>query len=173
MISKKLKAAARKNIKKAQKAWQSMSRRARLSRQPAARRRRKAVAGIGNYYKIEVRDKDRFVTLRTQDVGRKGDIKRLAGKRSSGRWDTQAWLIPKSAAHIKEGHLVPVTDASRQIFKKQLGSEPIRVRADRFKAKPRGVVSKRKKPTPAQIRARRQNILKAQKARREMVAAGR
>ena len=41
-------------------------------------------AGGGEYYRVEVRPKSDFVTFRTQDVGTKGHIQRLAGKRSSG-----------------------------------------------------------------------------------------
>lgn len=47
----------------------------------------------------------------------------------------------------------------------QLGSQPIHLIGDRFKAKPRVNVPERDKPTPTQQRARRENIKKAQAAR--------
>ncbi len=172
MAANKLIAAAKRNIKKAQKAWQSMSSRARSRRQPEGQGREKPGIGGGEYFRIVVRDKDQFVAFRTQDVGRKGDIKRLAGKRSSGRWDTQAWLIPKSDAHIENGHLVADTSAARQVIK-ALSSEPTRVRADRFEARPRRNVAEKAKPTSAQKRAQTENIQKEQKSRRELVKAGR
>jgi hypothetical protein len=106
-----------------------------------------------------------FVTFRTHDVGESGGIQRVAGKRPSGSWDTQKWLISKAYAHVEGDRLVPDTEEARELFK-QLGSVPVRVRGDRFEAKPRPNVPEDEKPTPAQRRARRENIKKAQQARR-------
>src|SRR5215470_7691374 len=114
MATIKQKQAARKNIKKAQKAWESMSSREHSRSQPEGRGRTKPGAtGKGEYFHIEVRPKRGFVTFRTQDVGVKGGIQRVAGKRSSGSWDTQKWLISKEEAHIERGRLVPDTKAAR------------------------------------------------------------
>jgi hypothetical protein len=52
-------------------------------------RKKPGSAGKGDYYHIEVRPKSEFVSFRTQDVGRKGHIQRVAGKRSSGSWSTR------------------------------------------------------------------------------------
>ncbi len=94
-------------------------------------------------------------------------MRRVAGKRESGSWDTQAWLISKDAAHISHGKLVPDTEGVRGVLDK-LGSEPRHVEADIFEAKPRPNVPEREKPTPAQQRARRANIKKAQAARHSL-----
>jgi hypothetical protein len=165
MATAKQRAAARKNIKKAQAAWQGMSSRAHSRSQPEGRGRAKPGAtGKGEYYHIEVRPKSEFNVFRTQDVGERGGIQRVAGKRGSGSWDTQKWLIGKDKAHIEGGRLVPDTAEAREVLK-SLGSAPAHVSGDRFKAAPRENVPEKKKPTPAQKRARLANIKKAQAAR--------
>jgi len=154
--------AAKQNIKKAQARWQAMSSRQRSRAQPEGRTRQKpGSTGMGEYYHIEVRPKGEFVTFRTQDVGKRGHIERVAGKRSSGSWATVKWLIGKEDAHIKNGQLIPDTKGAKQVLK-QLGSKPVHVRGDRFKAKPRPNVPERAKPTPAQRRAQQESIKKAQ-----------
>ncbi len=158
--------AAKKNIKKAQAAWRAMSSRERSRAQPEGRGRAKpATTGRGEYYHIEVRPKREFILFRTQDVGGRGGIQRIAGKRSSGSWDTQKWLIGKDEAHIVGGSLVADTKEAREVLR-TLGSKPTHISGDRFKAAPRENVPENKKPTPAQKRARLMNIKKAQAARR-------
>jgi hypothetical protein len=164
MATRKQVAAAKKNIKKAQEAWQGMSSRERALAQPSGRARKKPGAGEGEFYRIEVRPKDEFVTFRTQDMGKKGGIERLAGKRSSGSWDTATWLVSKDFAHIEGRKLVPDHPDARELFE-NLGSQPTRVKGDVFKAKDRPNVPEKAKPTPAQKRARSTNIKKAQAAR--------
>src|SRR5512135_1790577 len=111
MATDKQKAAARQNIKKAQKRWQEMSHREHALAQPEGRKRAKpGTKGEGDYFRIVVRPKEEFTTFRYQDVGEKGHIIRLAGKRSSGSWDTQAWLISKGDAHLAGDTLVADTD---------------------------------------------------------------
>src|SRR5215471_12437689 len=101
MTTQKQQEAARKNIKKAQAAWKSMSHRQHARAQPEGRARQKpGEGGAGEFYRIRVRPKDQFVTFRTQKLGDKGEVRRVAGKRQSGSWDTQAFLINKDAAHI-------------------------------------------------------------------------
>src|SRR5436309_875902 len=100
------KSAAKKNIKKAQAKWQSMTHRQHALAQPEGRARKRPGAGGGKFYRIQVRPKSEFVTFRTQDVGELGHLERLAGKRSSGSWDTQAWLIAKEDAHVHGNTLV-------------------------------------------------------------------
>ncbi|MGH8606475.1 MAG: hypothetical protein ACREX9_03350 [Gammaproteobacteria bacterium] len=157
--------AARANIKKAQETWRQMSSRARARAQPEGRGRAKPGAtGRGEYYHIEVRPSSEFRTFRTQDVGGKGGIERVAGKRSSGSWDTQKWLISKAHAHVEDGRIVADTSDAKQVLC-DLGSKPRHVAGDRFKASPRPDVPEREIPTAAQRRARRQNIRKAQAAR--------
>jgi hypothetical protein len=166
MATAKQKEAARKNIKKAQQAWKSMSSRAHSRAQPEGKGRAKpGSTGEGEYYHIEVRPKDEFVSFRTHDIGEKGGIQRVGGKRSSGSWDDQKWLISKEHAHIENGKLVPDTQDAREALER-LGSKPVHIRGDRFKAKPRPNVPEKEKPTPAQRRAQKSNIKKAQAARK-------
>jgi hypothetical protein len=131
----------------------------------ATKRAKPGSTGKGEYYHIEVRPKNEFVTFRTQDVGKKGGIQRVGGQRSSGSWDDQKWLISKEHAHIERGKLVPDTEDAREVLE-ALGSKPVHVDGDRFKAKPRPNVPEKEKPTTAQRRAQKKNIKKAQAARR-------
>jgi len=152
-------------VKKAQEAWQSMSSRAHARSQPEGRRRTKpGTSGHGEFFHVEVRPKEEFKTFRTQDVGERGGIERVAGKRSSGSWDTQKWLISKEHAHLEGDTLVPDTEDARRVLD-ELGSSPHHIDADRFEAKPRPNVPEHEKPTPAQARAWHRNIKKAQAAR--------
>ena len=127
-------------------------------------RKKPGSGGSGNYYHVEVRDDDNFETFRTQDVGDEGHLQRVAGKRESGSWATVKWLVSKEDAHVENGKLIPDTKDAKDLIKK-LGSQPVQVRGDRFKAKDRPNVPEKAKPTPAQTRARRENIKKAQAAR--------
>ena len=174
MVTKKQREAAKKNIKKAQKAWREMTPHERSLAQPEGRKRKKpGEAGEGDYYRIVVRPKEGFVTFRYHDVGEKGgDLQRLAGKRQNGSWATEAWLINKNSAHIEKDRLIPDTDDARELLGK-LGSKPKRIKGDIFKAKDRPDVPESEKPTSAQRRARMKNIKKAQQARRHGMARGR
>jgi hypothetical protein len=165
MATQKQREAARKNIKKAQAAWKAMSHRQHARAQPEGRAREKPGAGgEGEFYRIRVRPKNEFVTFRTQPLGGAGEVRRVAGKRQSGSWDTQTWLISKEAAHVKGGKLVPDTQGVKGVLEK-LGSTPRHVKGDVFEARPRPNVPEREKPTPAQRRARSKNIKTAQAAR--------
>ena len=174
MATKKQTEAAKQNIKKAQNAWQSMSHRQHASSQPEGRGREKpGVGGGGDYYRIVVRTKEEFVTFRYHDVGEKdGDLQRLAGKRQSGSWDTQAWLINKQSAHM-EGEKLVADALDVQDLLDKLGSEPKHLKGDIFEAKDRIDIPEREKPTLAQQRARMENIEKAQHARWAGSAGGR
>jgi hypothetical protein len=165
MATEKQRAAARKNIKKAQAAWKTMSHTEHARSQPQGSGRKKpGTTGEGEFYHIEVRPKGEFVTFRTQDVGGPGHVEQVAGNRQSGSWDTQVWLISKQDAHIDGGKLIPDTAEARNLLAK-LGSEPKHVKGDMFEAKDRPDVPESEKPTAAQQRARRENIRKAQATR--------
>jgi hypothetical protein len=164
MATRKQRQAARRNIRKAQRAWKSMTCRWRALAQPHGRQRPGAL-GSGGYYHIAVRPKQQFTTFRTQDVGKPGHVQRVAGKRPSGSWDTVKWLISKDDAHMEKGKLVGDTHEVRQVLSK-LGSQPVHRQGDRFEARPRPNVPERMKPTAAQQRVRKANIRKAQAARR-------
>jgi hypothetical protein len=167
MATEKQRQAARKNIKKAQAKWQSMSSREHSRSQPEGGGRKKpGTTGKGNYYHIEVRPKDEFITFRTDDVGGEGHLQRVAGKRESGSWATTKWLISKEDAHVEGDKLVADTKDAKDLIKK-LRTTPVRLSGDRFEAKDRRNVPERSKPTVAQRRASGQNIKKAQAARSE------
>lgn len=120
--------------------------------------------GKGDYYRIVVRPKESFVSFRVQDVGEPGGLERVAGHRSSGSWATQAWLVAKDKAHQEGDTLVPDDEDVKRLLA-TLGSKPIHVKGDIFKAKDRPNVPEWAKPTPAQRKAQQENIKKAQAAR--------
>jgi len=165
MATEKQLSAAKNNIKKAQAAWKGMTRRQHSLAQPQGRARKRPGAGGGKFYRIQVRPKGEFVTFRTQDVGEPGHLERLAGKRSSGSWDTQAWLVAKEDAHVQGGTLI-IDHAGTKTALKQIPGPIVHVKGDLFTAPPRRNVPESEKPTAAQKKARSKNIKKAQAARR-------
>jgi hypothetical protein len=166
MATKAQQQAARQNIKKAAAKWQSMSSREHARAQPEGRARaRPGTKGSGSYYHVMVRPKSGFSSFRTQDVGRPGHSQRVAGRRPSGSWATVKWLISKNDAHVEGSRLVADTRDAMKVLDR-LGSTPIHERGDRFVAKDRPNIPEKDKPTSAQRRAQRQNIRKAQAARR-------
>jgi hypothetical protein len=135
-----------------------------LSKGGTTRRRAKPGArGTGGFFHIQVRPRAEFVTFRNQDVGSRGNIERVAGRRANGTWDTQKWLVGKTQAHRDGKRLAPDTAAARKVLS-QLGSEPRHLGGDRFIAKPRRDIPESEKPTPAMRRAQLANIKKAQAA---------
>lgn len=130
---------------------------------PKKRRAKPGAKGGGAFFHIEVRPKREFVIFRVQDMGGRGGIERVAGRRATGTWATQKWLIAKTEAHIARGHLIPDSDEARHVIE-ALGSPPKHLGGDRFRAKDRPKVPARLKPTPAQRRAQKENIKKAQAA---------
>tara|TARA_B100001245_G_scaffold112184_1_gene82199 strand:+ start:19998 stop:20513 length:516 start_codon:yes stop_codon:yes gene_type:complete len=166
MVTTKQRQAAKQNIKKAQEKWQSMSSRQHSLAQPEGRSRAKPGAkGTGDYYRIVLRSKEEFTSFRNQDVGKPGGLQRVAGRRSSGSWGTQAWLVSKDDAHVsRSGALVPDSDDAKGLFESLRG--PIEhEKGDVFQAKDRRNVPEKEKPTKAQQQARSENIKKAQAAR--------
>jgi len=137
------------------------------SRKPSSTRRAKPGArGRGGFFHIQVRPKSDFVFFRNQDVGARGGLERVAGRRANGTWDTQKWLIGKSEAHRAGKRLEPDTAAARKVLA-QLGSVPRHLGGDRFIARPRRKIPESEKPTPAMRRAQLTNIKKAQAAVRK------
>lgn len=120
--------------------------------------------GHGRFYRIEVRPKGEFVTFRTQDVGKREGLERVAGKRPSGSWDTATWLVEKKDAHVSGGELI-IDDPKARTVLKQIRGRIIHLDGDVFRAHPRRNAPERGKPTPAQIRARSENMKKARAAR--------
>jgi hypothetical protein len=166
MITAKQKEAAKKDIKKDNAARQAVSPREHPMALPAGRPRAKpGTKGEGDYYRIIIRPKEEFVIFRYHDVGKPGGIQRLAGKRSSGSWADQAWLISKEYAHVANGKLVPDTSDAREIL--QVIGPAKHVRGDVFQGHPRKNVPERKKPAPAQLQAQMENIREARKVRQK------
>jgi hypothetical protein len=185
MATKRQSTAAKKNIRKAQAAWKGMTKRQhslapqehfhfskpgyrqeKLVAQPQGRGRKKpGTTGKGRFYRIMVRPKSEFTTFRVQDVGEKGGLERLAGKRSSGSWDTVSWLVSKEDAKVKAGHLIITSPKARSVLK-SLSGHIYHVKGDIFRAHPVKNVPEAAKPTPAMRRSRKANIAKAQKARK-------
>jgi len=117
--------------------------------------------GGGRFFHIELRPSAQFVAFRVQDVGAPGGVERVAGKRASGSWDTAKWLVEKTDAHVEDGRLVADSTEAKKLFA-SLGSAPVRIAGDRFRAEPRRDVPEDEKPTPAMRRAQLSNIKKAQ-----------
>ena len=105
--------------------------------------------GTGGFFHIQVRPRTEFVTFRNQDVGSRGGIERVAGRRVNGSWDTQKWLVGKSEAHIDGQQLVADSVAAEKVLS-QLGSAPRHLEGDRFIARPRRArnwpTSRRRRP---------------------------
>jgi len=165
MTTFKQKTSAKKNIKKAQKVWKNMTHRQHALAQPQGRMRKKpGTTGEGKFYRIEVRPKGEFKIFRIQDVGKKGGLERLAGKRGSGSWDTVSWLISKDDASIKKGHLI-INDPKAKAVLKAIRGPITHLKGDVFKALSRKNVPEKNKPTLKQRLAQMANIKKAQRAR--------
>ena len=130
------------------------------------RRKKPGTTGKGRFYRIEIRPKSQFVTFRIQDVGKKGGLERLAGKRTSGSWDTLTWLVEKKDAHVgSKGELV-ITGSKAKTVLKNIRGKITHLKGDVFKALPRRNVPESEKPTRAQRQAQIANIKKAQASRR-------
>lgn len=111
------------------------------TKREAGRRAKPGATGEGNFYHIEIRPPSGFLSFRTQDVGRKGGIERVAGKRPDGSWETQKWLVAKALAHIERRRLIPHNAHARKLLE-ELGSKPIHLGGDRFKATPQQTAKK-------------------------------
>lgn len=167
MVTKKQSMVAKKNIKKALATWKGMTKRQHSLAQPEGRMRKKpGTTGQGNFYRIEIRPKSEFKTFRIQDVGGKGGLERLAGKRSSGSWDTVSWLVSKKDARVVDKKLV-VTGIKAKSVLKSLRGPIVWIKGDVFKSHPVKNVPEVKKPTLAMRRARMENIKKAQASRKK------
>jgi len=111
-----------------------------------------------------VRPNQKFTSYRVQDVGKRGHLERLAGRRASGSWDTVSWLVSKKDAH-KKGKTLVIKDTKARTALKQIKGPIRHVKGDIFRAHAKNV-PERLKPTLAMRRAQKKNIKKAQRARR-------
>lgn len=144
-----------------------MSHRQHALAQPEGRGRKKpGQGGAGKFYHIEVRPKNEFVAFRNQDVGRKGGLERLAGRRGSGGWSTVTWLVGKDLAHVEQNGQLVIDDPKARTMLRQIHGNIFHKKGDIFHTHPRNVPEK-DKPTLAMRRAARANIKKAQAAWRK------
>ena len=116
------------------------------------RRARLGTKGEGEYFRIVVRPKWKFVDFRYHDVGEPGHIQRLAGLRKNGHWATHAWLIGKTDAHLYGGRIIADSEGAKGILE-MLATEPVQVKKDLFEAKDRENIPERLKPTEAMRKA--------------------
>lgn len=193
MATARQKSAGRKNIRKAQKARRakkSATRRvaartktttrsktkaktgvrtkvakAKPRAKTTARRRTKSAARRRGFFHIEVQPKEAFVEFKTQDIGSKGGIERVAGKRAGGAWSTQEWLIAKDQAHVERGMLIGDTVDARRVLT-MLGTEPRHIKADRFTIHGHTGMPADVSPTLAPRRAGLTNVQAPQKGRK-------
>lgn len=156
MTIPKQKSSASRSIVKTGKAWL-------VKTSPEHRRAKPGTTGEGNYYRIEVRPKGEFTMFRYHDIGSPGQIQRLAGRRTSGSWDDQAWLIEKHMAHREGDRLIADNPDAKKVL--ETIGPAMHVKGDVFRGHPRRNVPESDKPTKAQRRAQTENIKKAQEAR--------
>ncbi|MEZ5346813.1 MAG: hypothetical protein R2681_14780 [Pyrinomonadaceae bacterium] len=97
-------------------------------------RKKPGAGGEGDFFHVEVKASDEFETFRTQDVGKKGGLERVAGKRKDGSWDTVKWLISKDMAHESGGKLIADHEDANDLLK-EFESQPKKVEGDRFSVK--------------------------------------
>lgn len=154
---------------RAAKASRAKASRAKTSSAKTSRAKPGAKGG-GRFFHIELRPSREFISFRVQDVGAPGGVERVAGLRANGSWDTAKWLVEKTHAHLVDDRLVADSVEARKLLT-SLGSQPVHVAGDRFKAKPRRDIAESEKPTPAMRRAQLANIKKAQAAVRKRRAA--
>ncbi len=108
-----------------------------------ALRQKPGTSGKGHYFHVIVKPKGVFKFFRTQDVGEKGHIQRVAGKKANGSWNTVKWLISKEDAHIESNNLIPDSKEAEDLLN-TLDSKPVYQKGDVFKAKPAVPASQQK-----------------------------
>jgi hypothetical protein len=192
MATARQKSAARKNVRKAQKARRNKSATRRTAARTkttarskastktrvrakttktkpraksTARRRTKSAARRRGFFHIEVQPKEAFVAFKTQDIGSEGGIERVAGKRAGGAWSTQEWLIAKDQAHVERGTLIGDTVDARRVLT-MLGTEPRHIKADRFTIHGHTGMPADVSPTLAPRRTGLSNVQAPQKGRK-------
>jgi hypothetical protein len=106
-------------------------------------RKKPGSTGEGDYYHLELISTRGFETFRTQDVGRRGHIQRVAGKKADGgSWQTVKWLIGKKDAHRRGNRLVPDSKGAKDVIE-DLGAQPVHISGDRFKVNVRAGAGKK------------------------------
>src|SRR3989339_274055 len=97
MATKKQIEASKKNIKKAQEKWKSMTHRQHALVQPQGRARKKPGSiGEGNFFRITIRPKGEFVSYKNHDIGIKGDIFEAKPKKNVPEKNKPTTLMKKA-----------------------------------------------------------------------------
>lgn len=109
------------------------------------KRKESGERGKGKYYHVELRPRAGFIAFATQDVGKKGRLLRVAGKRASGVWYTVAWLIEKNLAHIARNGRLIVDDVKARTVLHQIVKPIIHKKGDIFSTTPRYTVPEAKR----------------------------
>ena len=127
----------------------------------------RARAARGGFFHIQVRPRTEFVSFRNQDVGSRGGIERVAGRRANGSWDTQKWLVGKNEAHL-DGKTARARQRRPRARCSRSSARYRAISAATASSPSRAARSRRsEKPTPAMRRAQLANIKKAQAAVRK------
>jgi hypothetical protein len=121
---------------KSQKKQTKMVTKRNIKKVQGVTKRKSPGAGGGKFYRVEIRPKGEFITFRTQDVGKKDGLERIAGKKASGGWDTATWLIEKNKAHVSHDKLV-IDDPKVKTVLKQIRGPIMHKKGDVFTAMPK------------------------------------
>jgi len=70
----------------------------------------------GTYFRINVRPRNQFVEFNSEYVDKDNGIQQIVGKKPTGEWLTQSWIIDKSAAHVKSGALIADTKSVSKLL---------------------------------------------------------
>ncbi len=151
-------------IRKREKSWEDSTPRKHRSLNSRTRKS-PGMGGKGKFYRIEIRPKNQFVIFRAQDVGEKGGLERISGRRKDGGWDTVSWLVSKEDAHMNEKGELIIDDVKARTVLRQFRGKIMHVKGDIFEAEPRKNTPEGNKPTLSQRHARKSAIRKAQKSK--------
>ncbi len=88
--------------------------------------------GQGEYFRIIIRPSSDFIKLRMEASADADVIQQINGKRADGRWNTQSWLIHKSAAHLEADKLVADNQHAKKLLQ-ALDHKMVLIEKDTFK----------------------------------------
>lgn len=86
----------------------------------------------GTYYRIIMRPRSNFVSVRSETPTGLNKIQQINGKAPNGQWSTQSWLVRKDGARIENEVLIGDTKAIRSLLK-ALNGIVQRTKGDEFK----------------------------------------
>lgn len=92
------------------------------------------------FYRIEVRHRKGFTTFKKDDVGKKGGLVRVCGKREDGKWVTIRWLVSKKDAHVDAERNLILDDPRVRAMLKNIRGRIVHVKGIIYVAKPRRIL---------------------------------